>query len=118
MVAQAEARLGGFGDTKPHHLLDLTEEGKRRSKGRWSHTPDNLVWETGPWGPPLLHSSHKHTPTSWLREHGLSLTTFPGAGGTRTWWSACPYYPTPAPLQADVAPWQDTQSEAGDLALS
>lgn len=41
-VAWAEACLGGFGNIRPDHLLDLTEEGKRRSKGGWSHTPENL----------------------------------------------------------------------------
>ena len=68
MVAWAGARLGGFGDIKPDHLLDLTEEGKRRSKAGWSHAPDNLSL-----GDRALESASpmpcpQHTPTAQLRE--------------------------------------------------
>lgn len=51
-VAWAGACLGGFGDIKPDHLLDLTErKGREGPKGL---CPRLCLPKTRPWGAPLL----------------------------------------------------------------
>lgn len=67
-VAWAGACLGGFGNIRLDHLLDLTEEGKRRSKEGWIHTLENLSLRDRALESASPIPFPQDTPTARLRE--------------------------------------------------